>query len=46
MNNFFNPIIPGLDAANPGITGLENSVGIPVLGTAIPTVGITCVNRT
>ena len=28
---FFNPEILGLDAANPGITGLENSAGIPGL---------------
>ena len=30
MDNFFNLVIPGFDAANPGITGLENSAGIAV----------------
>jgi len=26
---FFNPVIPGLAASNPGITRLEHSAGIP-----------------
>jgi len=28
MDNFFNPVIPGLDATSPGITSLENSAEI------------------
>ena len=32
MDNFSIPYIPGLDATNPGITGLDNSAGISAFG--------------
>ena len=36
MDIFFNSEIPGLDAANTGITVLDNSAGIRDAGIAIP----------